>query len=368
MCLIGTLASQEVEPYHSAPKQPLTYNGSERNETAPSGLSEVRIGFFGPEGLNTSEPELLWQGANLALEKATATGGYKGLPFRLVSVWAQNPWAGGAAKLIRAIYDQQLWAIIGGVDGSTTHLAEQVTTKAQLVLINPAATDRTIHAANVPWMFSCVPGEHAIAPVISNSLREHRLTFALLSSTEHDARTFTEQLKHAFDADRIGPAVQIEFDPLSFSAPELAARVAEAKPEAVVVIADSTKTANLISQLKRSGFLGPIFAGPWLASVPASRELRDTLVPRLGELSPGFRQEFTKRYGHPPDYGAAHAYDAANILVSAIRAAGLNRARILDAIRAGSPFHGVTGSIQWDSLGQNLRAPRLEPLGASAQH
>jgi branched-chain amino acid transport system substrate-binding protein len=72
-----------------------------------------------------------------------------------------------------------------------------------------------------------------------------------------------------------------------------------------------------------------------------------------------FRAKFLTRYGRSPDYTAAHAYDSANIVITAIRQAGLNRPRIRDAVQALSPTYGVTGAIAWDSQGQNDRAVSL---------
>jgi len=46
------------------------------------------------------------------------------------------------AKVARVVYSDKVWAIIGGIDGATTHLAEKVVAKAQLTLVNPSATDR----------------------------------------------------------------------------------------------------------------------------------------------------------------------------------------------------------------------------------
>ena len=73
----------------------------------------------------------------------------------------------------------------------------------------------------------------------------------------------------------------------------------------------------------------------------------------------GFEEKFTMRFGKQPDYLAAHTYDAVNLLVAAIRKAGLNRVRICDAVREISPWQGVTGSIQWDGLGSNCRRVAL---------
>ena len=83
-----------------------------------------------------------------------------------------------------------------------------------------------------------------------------------------------------------------------------------------------------------------------------------------GKESGSFEEDFTKRFGRYPDYLAAHTYDAVNLLVAAIRKAGLNRPRICDAVRELSSWRGVTGSIRWDSLGSNSRSVGLGKIRA----
>jgi ABC-type branched-subunit amino acid transport system substrate-binding protein len=59
------------------------------------------------------------------------------------------------------------------------------------------------------------------------------------------------------------------------------------------------------------------------------------------------------------DFAAAGTYDAVQLLVAAIRKAGLNRARIGDALRELTPWDGVAGTVRWDSLGGNTRPVQL---------
>jgi len=77
-----------------------------------------------------------------------------------------------------------------------------------------------------------------------------------------------------------------------------------------------------------------------------------------------FRREFEKRYQLSPDYAAASAYDALNLLISAIRRGGLNRAKIGDALRSIGSYQGVTGMIAWDTLGSNTRPVVLGTIRA----
>ncbi|MDP6524912.1 MAG: hypothetical protein QGH15_11880 [Kiritimatiellia bacterium] len=75
--------------------------------------------------------------------------------------------------------------------------------------------------------------------------------------------------------------------------------------------------------------------------------------------SSSFAGTFHDRFGCSPDYMAAYSYDSVCLLIDAIQKAGLNRARICDAVKSLAPWQGVTGKIDWDGLGSNTMAVRL---------
>jgi ABC-type branched-subunit amino acid transport system substrate-binding protein len=321
------------EPYKDAGKFQPAYEGPGRESPAPKGLTEVRIGFFGPES------DTIWQGASRAVEQANRAGGYRGLPFRLVSRWSDNPWRAGAAQVVRLAYEDQVWAIVGGIDGPTTHLAEQVVAKALLTLISPASTDRSVNLAGVPWMFSCMPGDDLLAGALVQVLAgEKGLT--LISATDHDSRAFTAELKKAMGRQRLPLASHVEFDP-GRNAEEAATRAQRAP--AVALVAGPADSARFLRALRASGFSGRIYSGPWVARLTAVDAAEGVVFPfALESLPGGF-----------PDYAAVYAYDAANLVLAAIRKAGLNRVGIYDAIRELSPYTGASGVIRFDALGRN---------------
>jgi branched-chain amino acid transport system substrate-binding protein len=72
-----------------------------------------------------------------------------------------------------------------------------------------------------------------------------------------------------------------------------------------------------------------------------------------------FAGRFRDRYGREADYTAAYTYDALQFLIAGIREAGLNRARIRDAVRELSPQVGVTGTIAWEPSGRNRKTVGL---------
>jgi len=59
-----------------------------------------------------------------------------------------------------------------------------------------------------------------------------------------------------------------------------------------------------------------------------------------------FREAYRQKFKEQPDTYAAHAYDGMNMLIWAVQAAGLNRAKIRDVLAyRDQPWPGVTGDI-----------------------
>lgn len=353
------------------------YTGPGREELAPADVKEVLIGYFGPN--TTSHPDAgdMWHAACLAIQQANQAGGYKGLPFRLVSGWSDNPWGTGISKVVRMAYADKVWAVIGGIDGPSTHLAEQVVAKARLTLLNSGCTDKTVNLANVPWMFSLLGGDHLHAPVLANavSLYVGRKSFLLVSAIDHDSHVFTVEFNKSLIQKEIAPSYHYEFkhsnvDP-NEEYKELVEKIVISRAHALVIIAGAEDSARLICAVRDKGFMGGIFGGPSMGRrsflEEAGKAAEGVIFPLLytpHNNSDSFEKEFSSCFGSSPDYLAAHTYDAVNLLVAAIRKAGLNRARIRDAVREVSPWTGVTGVVRWDALGGNIRTVGLGTVRA----
>ena len=310
----------------------------------------------------------MWNAACLAVEQANRSGGYNGLPFRLVAGWSDNPWGSGVTEVTRMAYVHKVWAVIGGIDGPSTHLAEQVVAKARLTLLSSASTDKTVNLANVPWMFSCLPGDHLQAPILARAIASEvgEKSFLLVSAVDHDSHIFTVELTRSFIQHKLAPSYHFEFKPGQKNYDRLVEKIVHAKAHTLVVIAAARQSAQIISAIRQKGFNGLIFGGPCMGRrsflEQAANAAEGVVFPLLYTHSKGsdsFDKKFTARFGKRPDFLAAHTYDAVNLLVAAIRKAGLNRPRIHDAVRSLSPWQGITGKIQWDPLGSNSRLVHL---------
>lgn len=356
------------KPFFNARQQQADYAGPGRELPAPPEIEEVLIGYFGPDDPDDPQFGGLWRAARAAVEEANRGGGYRGKPFRLVAGWSENPWGTGVAQVTRMAYRDRVWAIIGGVDGPSTHLAEQVVAKARLVLISPVSTDKTVNLANVPWMFSLLPGDHLQAPVLVGAIadRSKEEPVVLVSTDEHDSHLFAAEIQKHLARRRIVLRYHYQCKRGAADAEEIAGRIVQSDARAAVVAGTADDSTRLATALRARGFQGTIFGGPQMGrrqfAEKAGAAAEGVVFPLLYDpqrSSPGLAETLKHRFGVAPDYAAVHTYDAVRMVVAAIRTAGLNRARIRDAVRDLSPWTGVAGPVRWDGLGSNTRSVEL---------
>lgn len=343
---------------------PLEFRGPGRDAPEP-GVAEVVLGWFGPGDPGHPDFGDYWRGATLALAEENAAGGYRGKPFRIVPVWSESPWKAGIVELTRLVHERGAWAVIGGVDGTTTHLAVQVALKSHVLLLSPGSTDATADDANVPWLFSLSPSDRGIAAALADAVGREAAggRVAIVASTDHDAHAALVALRRALGDRRLAPAALVEVAPLEEDLPEIGARLRREAPRVVVVLAPSTLAARLVSAIRSSGCRATIVGGAPLGRSAFRRTAGDAaegvVAPVLAEPGAGFVRAYGERWHEPPDEAAAHGYDAVRLVAAAVRRAGLNRPLIRDAVRALSPWSGVSGTVAWSPLGRNERPVSL---------
>jgi branched-chain amino acid transport system substrate-binding protein len=217
-------------------------------------------------------------------------------------------------------------------------------------------------------MFSCLPADHLLAPVLAQAIASEveGKSFLLVSAVDHDSHLFTVELTRSFIQHKLAPSYHFEFKPGQKNYDGLVEKIVHNRAHTLVLIAAAPQSAQIISDVRQKGFKGLIYGGPCMgrrsfleqAGAAAEGVVFPLLYTQTKKLE-SFDEKFTARFGKQADYLAAHTYDAVNLLIAAIRKAGLNRPRIHDAVRSLSPWQGVTGKIQWDPLGSNSRLVHL---------
>jgi len=349
--------------------KPVEFAGSRGTTLAPTDLREVRIGLFGPDSGDAPK------GARLAVEQRNAAGGFRGTPLRLVARWSKDPWSGGAREMVRLVYDDSVWAVLGSVNGDATHIAEQVVTKAWVPLVAPISGDPTLTYIRIPWIFRLPPDEEAQAEVLVRDgvLARSLASVGLITSSDHDGRTFAKEVLERLHAAGMAPAFHFEISPNGDLA-ALAARALSFQPGAVIVRVGPSGMPDLLDQLSGEGLGVPLLV-PWIPglapSALVSHYAGDLLAVRpFREVSnpayAAFDRAYRARYGSESTPIAAYGYDAVNLVVSALETSGLNRAALRDAIAARTGWLGATGVIAWDNAGGNRGEPVLLVLRGAA--
>ena len=373
------------KPYDVNYTHPNLYSGAARDVPDPQDIREVRIGFLGPiaEQADQVFGVRMLHGAQMAVDEANARGGYGGKPFRLMMHDDYNNWQRGAEygpdrptdaavwgsaadEAVRMIYDEQDWAIFGSISSETTHIVLRVALKAEIPIVNSASTDPTIPETYIPWYFTDVQDDRVqcltLARRIFTELGLKRA--ALLRVNNRYGRFGVMKFRDA--ARRLGHPVVIEqkFLPGDTDFRRALRIIQDSRADAIVVWGDEAQTAGILQQMRELGMRQQVFG--------SYRTLGDELLRDAGPAAEGFEavfpydpvrgdpqwaafeQRYERKYGEKPEQFAALAYDAMNVLLGSICRAGLNRARIQDALDQVYRYEGVTGPMVFDPLNKDV--------------
>jgi branched-chain amino acid transport system substrate-binding protein len=373
------------KPYYENYLTPNLYTGSGRDIPDPRNVSEVRIGFLGPVEKQADQAFGLrmLHGAEMAIDEANARGGYGGKPFRLMIHDDYNNWQRGAEygerpttsaiwgsasdEAVKMIYDDQDWAIFGSVSSESTHIILRVALKAEIPIVNSASTDPTIPETYIPWFFTDLQDDRVqsftLARHIFSELGLKRA--ALLRVNNRYGRMGVGKFRDA--ARRLGHPLVIEqkYLPGETDFRRSLRIIRDSRVDAIVLWADEDEAAEILKEMRELGMHQRVFGSyrtlgvELLAKAGPAAEGFEAVYPydptRADAKWTTFQQRYEAKYGEKPEAFAALAYDAMNILLDSICRAGLNRARIQDALDQVYRYDGVTGPMVFDPNNKNVR-------------
>lgn len=358
--------TQTQQPYFDFSKAGAGFYGAGRESPDPTDLTSVRIGVLAPA--KNIEGRQMRSGVEMAVEEANESGGYRGIPYEAVVRADDGPWGVAAGQLVSLAYEDKVWAVIGGIDGSRTHVAELVASKAWVPVITPASSDSSVDYANVPWVFRCVPSDGRQADLLLGyaESKGYRNLIAI-TEMQRDGYTGFVRLQRAAWREHRPLVAHLQYPAGNPEA--IVSRLHEFAADAFVVWGSAKSAAALIRVMRAAGVNAPILgsselAGPELSQLDGMGEIIVAAPCDLSRDDAGIRRfvdGFRRRTGMEPSAIAMYAYDSARLTIDAVRRAGLNRARIRDELACTS-FQGITGNIEFNSLRGNTADPVLMKL------
>ena len=350
----------------------VAYNGAaeKRPDGDLSKLSEVAIGFFAPIENNPESifgiPEL--HGAQLAIEEANARGGYHGKPYSLKLHNESALWGASSTELVKMLFNENCWAMLGCVDGQNCHIALRVTLKLEVPIVDVGTTDRTVTETRIQWLLHNFPDDrqqgYTLADYVFKKLKLKRI--GVLRTQTRYARIGVGEFND--EARRMGrqPTLEVKFERGDKDFTRQLNMLKNAKIEGVIIWGEAAEAGLILKQMRALGMNQPVFGGSRLAypqlleiAGPAAEGMvmTTTLDPTRQDAKwLAFRETYRKRFNEEPIDYAAYAYDGMNILTSAIEKAGLNRGRIMAALRdyQMKTYEGVTGKAFFDYTLNNI--------------
>lgn len=375
-------SSADVEPYGGVKPfkehflVQMEYTGAGRGVSEPEHVDTVKIGFLGPimptvsvatGGKSHNEEALgiaMLRACRLATEEVNARGGYlkRKVPFELCVRNDNALWGASGSEVIHLAYKDNVWAIIGGIDGANTHIAIRVALKIEIPWLSPGDLDPTYIETNIPWVFRCIGDDRQLNYILVDyALRKLGCKRpAIIRSSNRYGRFGVREIRDS--CRRLSRPIVIEmaykggaevFD-------MQLQRIEEYKPDVIFHWGNGADGARVLNAMRARGWTQPFLtcdrcvseeflkiagdnAEGVIAGYPWNPDRKD---PKLD----AFREAFRKRWGTEADTYAAHAYDGMNMLIWAIQTAGLNRAKIRDVLAYRTDaFAGVTGEIPLSS-------------------
>ncbi len=325
----------------------------------------VNIGLL----IQTNEKTAAKDAAELAISEANNAGCLNGNKFKLITHAVEGLWGTGSKKSVSLVFDDNVLAIIGSLDGRNAHLAEQVTAKTKVAFLSAYATDMTLSSAFVPWYFRCVLNDLQQAQILIDEIfSERKLKRITLIGTEsYDSKQAISTFKKANG--KINPFSIHEFI-INSATDDLSGIIAEIKnlnTEAIVLLGAPELAMKIIPIIKKENIKQPIFASSSVLDnqKPETQnlEILDNIIvvaPNQNAIknSLKFQHAFFEKYGYRPGLVAAFAYDATQLIVQTIKRTSTNRDEVISRLQNTS-YAGVTGKFSFDKNGNRTDKPEL---------
>lgn len=351
------------------------------------------IGIAGPMSGNAQScGETMLNAAALCLEVMQKEGVLKEREIKLVPLDDKGD-RNTAKKNAESALQKKILLILGHYDSPASVSAGKIYWMNDIPAITASAADDRITKEN-NWYFRIIPGNSVqgnfIANYISKSLNKTSASIIfdresysnLAESFEKAARRLRIDIKKKweFDASAENPGAEIE---------NITAELVSMNddPGMIFIAAHAAEGAKIVSLLRYPGkdfsVIGPAsFATQLfieaLRKYPQERlnpgyysdgiyAVSPFMIDRANERAQVFRNEFVKKYGHPPSWIAAAYYDAMFVALQAIQHAGIrggnyirtDRRRIREYLSGlynpQNAIPGITGDIFFDATGNIIR-------------
>ncbi|HEY6192454.1 MAG TPA: ABC transporter substrate-binding protein [Bacteroidota bacterium] len=327
------------------------------------GDQEIRIGEYSSlTGTAATFGTSTDKGAKLVVEETNAAGGVLGKQIKLIVEDDQSKPEEAATVVTKLITRDGVKAVVGEVASSRSLAAAPICQSNGVPMVSPSSTNPKVTQVG-DYIFRCCfidefQGD-VIARFVSGSMKMKKA--AILKDVKNEysvglAQYFTKSFTN-MGGEVVAEQAYSEGD-ADFKAQLTALKAA--KPDIIVVPGYYNEAALIVKQARELNITVPFMGGDGWDSAKlleiGGAAMEGTFYANhystedTREVVQNFVKKFRAKYNETPDAIAALSYDAARILIEAIRRAGTTDGpKLRDAIAATKDYDGVTGTITLNS-------------------
>jgi len=333
-----------------------------------SGPKVIKIGVAGPMTGDQAKMGMdLVNGVSLAVDEWNAKGGVLGVKVEIVKGDDRRD-PKEANSLAQKLVNDGVVAVVGHFNSSCSIPASQIYHENKVPQISPASTNPQLTQQRFGSVFRTCGRDDQQGSVgakfVLQVLGKKRI--AVL----HDKTTYGQGLadefkKHLGDSAQVVIYEGIIQGDKDFKA--VLTKVKQAKPEVVYFGGIYPEAGLMVRQMKDLGIKTDFVAGDGVIDPEFLKIAGDAALGSYLSFGPSVKELPTaKRFieAHQAKYGeigpySVYSYDAANIILTAIQAAGkLDGDKIAEEIHK-IKYDGAIGTIQFDAKGDVLKAPYI---------
>jgi len=328
----------------------------------------VKLGFVG--GLTGRIADLGISGRNgstIAVEEWNRRGGVNGRPVvLLIADDKQDPVV--AKSAVTELLDQGVFAVVGHMTSAMSVTTLPLFNQRQIVLLSPTTTTEDLTAKDDYFFRVCEGNERyarQLATVLTNNQGIKRIAVIYDLGNKAYSESYLNGFRRAFSeaGGRLTDAVSYVSGPeVGFL--DLAKRTLTTHPDGILMICNAVDTALLAQQFKKIAPRLALATSPWGAT--------ERLISLGGQAVEGmtlqqyfdrenttptylaFRRAYNERFGEEPGFASVAAYDATNLLLTAMSRCQQPR-ELKDKLLAIGKFAGIQDPIIIDRFGDASR-------------
>ncbi len=308
------------------------------------------------------------QGAQLAVEDANVKGPVFGnTRLKLLSMDDQHNPTQAVLAANKLIANPDALGVVGHFNSSCSKAASSIYHEGRMAQVSPASTNPDISKQGFDTFFRVCATDDVQAPAAANFVAS-KLGLKKIAVLD-DQTTYGKGLANEFEKKfkALGGTV-LRHDGIKQGEKDftpLLTKIKSLGPELIFYGGVYPEMALLIKQSRKMGLEVPWMGGDGIYDVSlirlATPELSEGTYATMLGVDPhslpeakDFVARYEARYGEIGSF-SAYAYDAANVLIEAIRRAGTrDRETVLNQVRSTKDFPGVLGVINFDAKGDAI--------------